>query len=234
MGSSTLLNMRPFNVPPHFADFRDLYPPAADVARLSTTGGYQARLALARLWLSEGIPFAFRQNPALYEQIRCWLASRLSIDPKEITIIGSARLGQSLSSDRFGAPFSERSDLDFTTISAVLFERLTSDFNAWAFEYESRSITPNNGRERHFWDDNLTRGPDIIGRGFVDSKLIPLREPYKCAREIGQAMYLLVEKLKATPGGPKVRRADIRAYRSWDAFARQMALSLSSLRSGAA
>lgn len=179
--SSTLLSMRPFNVPPHLAEFRELYPPAADVARICTTGGHQARLALARLWLSEGIPFAFRQNPALYEQIRSWLASRLSIDPKEITIIGSARLGQSLSGERFGAPFSERSDLDFTTVSASLFERLASEFNGWAFAYESLSITPNNEREKHFWDDNLTRGPDILHRGFYGleadpaARTLPLR-----------------------------------------------------------
>ena len=88
--------MRPFSVSPHFADFREIYPTAADVARLCVMGGHQARLTLARLWLSEGIPFAFRQNPALYELIRAWIASRLGIDPKDVTLIGSARLGQSL------------------------------------------------------------------------------------------------------------------------------------------
>jgi hypothetical protein len=225
--------MRPFNVLPQFAEFRDTYPSAVDVARVCTAGGNQARLSLARLWLSEGIPFAFRQNPALYDQIRSWLASRLNIDPKEITIIGSARLGQSLSGPRFGTPFSEKSDLDFTTISASLFERLASEFNAWALAYEAGSITPNNARERYFWDENIARGPEILCRGFMDSKLIPHREPYPCAREIGQTMYLLIEKLKVTPTGPVVRHADIRAYRSWDAFAHQMAITLSSMRTRA-
>jgi len=225
--------MQPFSTLPHFVDFREPYPPAADVARLCSVGGSQARITLARLWLSEGIPYAFRRNPALYEQIRAWIASRLRIDPKEITLIGSARLGQSLARDRFGAGFSEDSDLDFTTVSEALLERLASEFNAWAFAYENGSVLPNNEREKRFWDDNLTRGPIIIGRGFIDSKLIPLRDEYFWTREIGQTMYLLGEKLKVTPGAPVIRHADVRAYRNWDSFARQMTTTLSSLFPGA-
>ena len=83
-----------------------------------------------------------------------------------------------------------------------------------------------NKREAGYWNDNLRRGPDIIGRGFIDSKLIPLREPYRLAQQLGQTMYLLCEKLKVTPAGPRVQHADVRAYRSWDAFARQMVMDL--------
>ena len=122
--------MRPFSVSPHFADFREIYPTAADVARLCVMGGHQARLTLARLWHSEGIPFAFRQNPALYELIRAWIASRLGIDPKDVTLIGSARLGQSLFGNPFGSPFSIDSDLDFTIVSSTLFEKLVSEFRS--------------------------------------------------------------------------------------------------------
>ena len=183
-------------------------------------------MAVARLWLSEGIPFAFRASPALYEEIRTWLASRLGVDPKEITIVGSARLGQSLDPRTLGAPFSAASDLDLTTVSQSLFDRLVADFNAWAADYETGVVHPGNSRERRFWDDNLKRGQDLIGRGFMDSKLVPLRERYGCARLIGQTMYLLLGKLHATSGAPPVSKADIRAYRDWGAYARQMAVSL--------
>jgi len=103
--------MRPFDVPAHFAEFREVYPSAADVARLCAIGGHRARFTLARLWLSEGIPFAFRKNPALYELIRTWVASRLGIDPKDVTLVGSARLGHSLFGKPFGSPFSETDDV---------------------------------------------------------------------------------------------------------------------------
>lgn len=218
--------MQPFNIPTDLAKVRDPYPTAADIARACASGGMHARLAVARLWLSEGIPFAFRDTPALYEQIRFWLASRLAIDPKEITLVGSARLGQSLAPNKLGAPFSPKSDLDLTTVSSSLFERLVADFNSWASDYETGKVDPKNEREKGFWNDNLRRGPDIIGRGFMDSKLIPRHEQYRWAQQVGQAMYLLCEKLNVTPGGPRVRHADIRAYRNWDAYARQMVISL--------
>lgn len=197
---------------------------------MAFAGGQQVRLFLARLWLSEGIPFAFRGKPAVYEHMRSWLASRLGVDPKDITLVGSARVGQSLSPSQLGRPFSSESDLDLTVVSPDLFNRLVAEFNAWVYEFESGVVSPENARERRFWDDHLERGPDIIGRGFLDSKMIPLRQPYVLARLIGQTMYLLREKLAATSDAPVVSRADIRVYRGWDAFARQLGASLSSAR----
>jgi hypothetical protein len=218
--------MRPFNIQGELDSLREIYPAAADLSRICSSGDGQVRMAVARLWLSEGIPFAFRESPALYEQVRTWLASRLGVDPKEITIVGSARLGQSLDPKRLGMPFSSASDLDLTTVSLSLFDRLVGDFNAWTADYEAGAVHPGNSRERHFWDENLERGPSLIGRGFMDSKLVPRRERYGCACLIGQTMYLLCEKLRVTPRAPSVSKADIRAYRDWGSYARQMAVSL--------
>jgi len=218
--------MRPFDVSPHLDALIDTYPTAMGVAQASTEGGRRARVALARLWLSEGVPFAFRERPAVYESMRSWLASRLSVDPKEITLIGSARVGQSLSPSRLGRPFSSASDLDLAVVSSDLFARIAAEFNTWVYGYERGEANPANSRERGFWDDHLQRGPDLIGRGFLDSKMIPLRAPYALAQEIGQTMYLLKEKLALTPAAPVVARADVRVYKNWDAFARQVETSL--------
>jgi hypothetical protein len=225
--------MRPFDVSPHLAGLVEAYPSAEKLARASYAGGQQVRFFLARLWLSEGIPFAFRNKPAVYEYMRSFLASRLGVDPKDITLIGSARIGQSLSPSTLGRPFSSESDLDLTVVSPDLFNRLVAEFNAWAYDFDSDAARPANSRERRFWNNNLERGPDIIGRGLLDSKMIPLRQPYVLARQLGQTMYLLREKLAATPDAPVVNHADIRVYRSWDAFTRQVGLSLSSARPSA-
>ncbi len=222
--------MQPFDISPHLRNFRDCYPSADEVARLCINGSDTERRSLARLWLSEGIPYAFRENPGLYEEIRRWLGSQIRIDPKEITLIGSARLGQSLSPDRFGLPFSERSDLDLTTVSEGLFGQLGAEFNSWASDFASGRQRPKRGREETFWQDNARRGPDYIRRGFIDSKFIPRRQAYPRACEVAQTMWVLVEKLKLTNGGFSVRQADVRAYRSWDAFTRQMTTSLARVR----
>lgn len=221
--------MQPFKIPASLETVREAYPSALDVARVAAHGGQEARFVLARLWLSEGIPYAFRQRPAVYEAARGWLATRLAVDPKEITVIGSARLGQSLApGESMGKPFSPDSDLDLTVISSSLFEKLRDAFNTWAYHYETGVASPKNPRERMFWDDNLTRGPKILGRGFIDAKMIPLREGYPVSQAIGQTMFLLREKLKATVEAPQVRGASVRVYRDWNAFVVQIALSLAS------
>jgi hypothetical protein len=222
--------MQPFDVSPHLNSFINPYPSAEDVARASIAGGRLVRLALARLWLSEGVPFAFRARPAVYESVRSWLGARLGVDPKEITLVGSARVGESLSPSKLGRPFSPDSDLDLTIVSSDFFKRVVVEFNRWAYDYEGGAVRPANDRERKFWDDHLQRGPDLIYRGFLDSKMIPLREPYALARQMGQTVYLLCHKLALTHGAPAVHRADIRIYQDWGSFARQVGTNLAMVR----
>ena len=221
--------MQPFKIPASLDAVREAYPSASDVARVAARGGQEARFALARLWLSEGIPYAFRQRPAVYEAVRVWLASRLGVDPKEITLIGSARLGEALApGERFGQAFSQESDLDLAIVSFGLFEKLRDAYSTWAYDYETGTASPNNPREKGFWDDNLLRGPRILGRGFIDAKLVPLRERYPLPRAIAQTMFLLRGKLRVTAEAPQVRDASVRVYRDWNAFAIQLTINLAS------
>ncbi|MFS6701099.1 hypothetical protein, partial [Staphylococcus aureus] len=74
----------------------DSYPDVQLIIDAAKNGGNPSKEAIARLWLSEGIPFAFKKSPALYEVVRVWLGTRLNVDPKEIHLSGSARIGQSL------------------------------------------------------------------------------------------------------------------------------------------
>ncbi len=222
--------MRPFEVHTSLQTISHSYPTADEIAAASRAGGANARLALARLWLSEGIPFAFRERPAVYEAMRFWLATQICVDPKEISVIGSARIGQSLSPDTQGRPFSEDSDLDLLAVSSSLFDEIVSDFNSWAYDYEVETVSPANPRERRFWDDHIKRGPLLVSRGFLDADMVPRRQAYKTSQRIGQAMYLLVEKLKVTPSSPRVRHASLRVFRNWAAYVQQAERSMLTLR----
>lgn len=222
--------MRPFEVHKCLQPISHSYPTADEIASASEAGGANARFALARLWLSEGIPFAFKERPAVYEEMRFWLATQISVDPKEISVIGSARIGQSLSPNTRGRPFGEQSDLDLLAVSSSLFDAIVSDFNKWAYDYEMGATIPHNERERKFWDDHIKRGPVLITRGFLDADMVPRREPYLISRKIGQAMYLLVQKLKITPSSPHVRHASLRVFKSWGAFVQQAERSMLALR----
>jgi hypothetical protein len=219
--------MQPFSVSSALKSFKDTYPSAEDIVNAVWKGRIEDRLAIARLWLSEGIPFAFQAQPALYEIIRSWLASRLAIDPKEVTLIGSGRQGQSMSPDHdFGRPFGLHSDLDIGAVSSNLFEKLRNVFHSWADDYESGVVVPSNPREKKFWDGNLSLCPNTVIRGFIDADKIPRLDRYPIVQTIGQAMFLLPGKLRCTVGAPDVKKATFRVYRDWGAFARQLAFNL--------
>ncbi|MGY4879456.1 hypothetical protein ACLUEY_16425 [Vreelandella aquamarina] len=216
--------MEPFKVSNHLRDVVSAYPEARLISEAAKHGGESARQAIARQWLSEGIPFAFKDCPGIYESIRSWVGARLNIDPKELNVTGSARLGQSLSPRKLGTPFGSGSDLDIFIISSELFEQLKSDFNQWSFDFESGDISASNDKESQFWKDNLHRGPKNIARGFIDSRIVPNRERYSNVVNVAQTMYLLKEKLDVTPEAPKFSYASVRCYKSWACYVQQISL----------
>jgi hypothetical protein len=218
--------MEAFRVSAPLADMLETYPSAEQLIKAATDGGEASKIAIARLWLSEGIPFAFRTCPGVYESARTWLSVRLNVDPKEINITGSARIGQSLAPQKNGAIFGRHSDLDLFIVSSDLFERIRNDFNAWSYHFESGQIVPSNDRERGFWVDNNQRGPKIIQRGFMDSKIVPNRDEYPTIKNIAQTMWLIKKKLDVTEAAPEIKNASVRCYRSWNDYVRQTVLSL--------
>lgn len=218
--------METFKVSNLLKQIKGTYPDAKIISEAAKSGGESARLAIARLWLSEGIPYAFKECPGIYESLRAWVAIRLDVDPKDISITGSGRLGQSLSPRQIGKPFNPESDLDIFIVSKSLFEKLKNDFNQWALDFENGSVTPSNQREEGFWKENYARGAKNLARGFIDSKIIPNHDAYRAAKNIAQSMWLVKEKLAITDEAPTISGASVRCFKSWNDYARQVSLSL--------
>jgi hypothetical protein len=219
--------MRGFSISESGKQLVGLYPDALLLSTVTPAIQPVEREGLVRLWLSEGIPYAFREIPLLYERIRSWLASRLKIHPKEVTVVGSARIGYSLAQPpNFGRPFGPHSDLDLTIISEPTFSHLVEDFERWKADLHEGSVGPETDAERRFWPENLRRLPANIGQGFVDPHLIPRRHRYPNAQLIGQVMFELKSKLDSTPEAPSIRKASIRVYRDWQAFIARAHLNL--------
>lgn len=218
--------MEPFKVSNPLRSITGAYPEASTLSQAAKQGGESTRTAIARLWLSEGIPYAFKDCPGIYESVRTWIAMRLDVDPKEINLTGSARLGQSLAPHKMGKLFGEGSDLDMFIISSELFDKLKTDFNNWSDDYESKVVVASNERENGFWRDNFYRGAKNISKGFIDAKLIPNREKYSHARNVAQTMFLLKEKLGTTDLAPTICHASLRCYKSWSSCVNQISLSL--------
>ena len=217
--------MRPFSIAESLRNLREPYPSARCVLQ-GAAGGRVARAALVQLWITEGIPYAFKDCPAVYASMRAWLAQELDVHPKEISMTGSGRLGESWVPNKLGTPFGPQSDLDLFLVSPDFFARIKEDFLRWRNEYRRGEVTPNNAREEKYWDDHQHRGPMIIQRGFLDAGMIPNWRRYGTRRHVAQTMWCLKCKLEATPSGPVVEKASVRVYRDMKSLVDQASLNL--------
>ena len=218
---------KPFTIGPHLARLTGTYPRPPDVLQAASEGPREKAI-LARLWISEGIPFAFKNCPGLYEELRNSLARRLELDAKQISIAGSGRLGYSLTPKKWGEPYEEvASDLDLFTVSEGLFRRLCEDFERWRDDYVRGEVQPRNQKERDHWQDNADETPRDIRRGFVPSWRVPNLEGYGAFMAMNGCLADLWGQLQRADDGPKPRRhLSLRCYRDWHAYEHQIAITL--------
>ncbi len=221
---------KPFRAEPSLQGLPPQYPLPEQVARLSQCKTPWGREAFVRLWLAEGTPSVFQNCPGIYEDIRSWLGSRLGVCPKDITLVGSARLGFSLAPPpKYGLLFDSNSDFDLALVSSSAFSEFESGFAKWDSDYESGSIEPRNEKERGYWDSNREFFRRNSPKGFLDAEKLPTFTRYPISIKFNNAMWALRQKLRATPGAPVPRRASIHVYRDWQCFVRRAANNLRSV-----
>ena len=218
---------RAFAVGPQLAKLTGTYPRAQDLLEAAAVG-QREKAILARLWISEGIPFAFRGCPGLYEEVRELLAKRLELDAKQISVAGSGRLGYSLAPTKWGEPYGEvLSDLDFFAVSEGLFARLRQDFERWRDDYGRGEAHPRTENERDYWNANREETPKRIRKGFIDSIRVPNWQRYGVFSVMNGCLANLWAKLQKADEGPKPRkRLTLRCYRDWPSYERQTTISL--------
>ena len=56
---------------------------------------------------------------------------------------------------------------------------MCDDFCRWSSDYQNGRISPENNKEKGYWKNNNHRGPELIKRGFMDSKMVPTRGGYE-------------------------------------------------------
>jgi hypothetical protein len=202
--------MQPFSISESARRLIDPFPLAGDFKNIVQGIAFEEHEHVCRLWLSEGIPFAFRTAPMLYETMRAWIGGQLDVHPKSITLIGSGRMGYSLApSPAYGREFSPESDLDFSVVSEPLFVRLREVFAQWQKDLVDGHVRPRSEREAQYWAENTKVVQGTGGRGFIDADLVPNLDRYREKQRIAEAMYILKKKLGVTPGGPRVKKASI-------------------------
>jgi hypothetical protein len=120
-----------------------------------------------KLYIFDNIPRFVIEMPIVFDRACLEMASFLNINPQDIKLTGSAKLGFSLSPKHHLDPFSkEKSDLDFFIISMDLFSNLNADLTAWRTEDNFTNDEQNKYLELN---KNATQ------RGFIDAWKIPQR-----------------------------------------------------------
>lgn len=220
--------MNPFTATDAACTLKTIYPESSTLRKALPEMSKNELLAFLRLWVSEGIPFAFQHTPIQYEKVRAWLGDRLEVEPRDITVIGSARLGYSLSPHpRFGRAFhAEQSDLDISIIAESCFRQLGECFEKWKYDYQKGLVVPRHATERYYWDDNLQSVPSQLKRGFVDYNKIPFRPQYAYPQFVAQSLYQLKVKISSTNRALSFRKITSRFYNTWQSFFGQQLLNL--------
>lgn len=215
----------PLNLSPESVKLRELYPDPLLLRDVYCKINNNERLGVIRLWITEGIPYAFKDHPLLYEEIRAFIAKGVSVHTKEVTLVGSARIGYSLSEKEWGRKFNNNSDLDFTIVSNDLYKRTVQDFQKWANDLESRRIAPKDDKEMLTWIKNIEYLDQKISKGFIQLKLIPYHINYSEVKKCYDTIWLLKKKLIDTLIAPNISEASIRVYSSWESCIKQLRIN---------
>ena len=221
--------MKPIRISEHCAKLKNHYPEPNLLKEILLKMNKTEMKWFVRLWLSEGIPKAFISMPVLYEFIRDKIAEKVKVDPKEVTIVGSARIGYSLAPKSYGREFGKHSDLDLAIISEELFNKLKEEYETWKKDYESGEIEPPREKDRRHWEINLNKDiPRQIRWGFIDSKF--MYAYYENTRRLYEIIEYLKLRLKGTGFESQLKGTYIRVYKNWESFVNHKVYTLKCFR----
>jgi hypothetical protein len=114
--STGILNM-PYPTPREFGEIL-LAQPLDDVVRQH---------------VFDGVPYAFRKKPVSMQRLRDHLCGKMNVDADNIVVVGSAKIGFSLSPDNYPREFSYYSDIDVAVVSEPLFDEVWHTMLRWNY-----------------------------------------------------------------------------------------------------
>lgn len=161
----------------------------------------------------EGLPFVFQSEPGSMVSLRNHLGERLAVSSTSVTVIGSARIGFSLSPDNFSRQFSDESDIDVLIVDERLFDNVWKTLLKWHYP---RRISGLDGVDKQ-WAAN--RRKDLYWGWFVPDKIrfegLSLPDVLRPLRDLSTSWF---DAFKSLSHYPQFIRRNVsgRLYRTWD------------------
>lgn len=169
--------------------------------------------AVVEEYVFGGTPHVFRENPETLDVLFNHLSGALEISEQNMTIVGSAKIGFSLSPDAFPRQFSEQSDIDVLIVDESLFDKFWMAMLGWHY--------PRKGFDLGTWDNRWVkeRRKDLYWGWFRPDKVrfkgLSLPNILKPLRDISTLWFDSFQSLSRYPQFAN-REVSGRLYRTWD------------------
>ena len=203
---------------------KDVFLCSAEMKALYSKLTEAEQKSLINHYIIDNPPYAFMSIPLLFDQVKQFLGKELEVSVDCIKLIGSAKQGFSIDPNQYGKPFSEKSDMDFTIIDVMLFEKLKTDFERWQQAYDSGEVSPRNKTEEYYWNENIKGLPNNIKRGFVDPHKIPLFSSV-CPTNNKISNVLTRVQANLSLYNIKTKGLSLRVYKDYTSFYKQIKLN---------
>lgn len=90
---------------------------------------------VANQYILSDNPICFKGNKDLIFKLNGLISKYFKLHPKNIEIVGSAKLGFSLNEYRLGEPYNKNSDIDFALVSSSLYDEAWHELLQLEFKY---------------------------------------------------------------------------------------------------
>jgi hypothetical protein len=163
-------------------------------------------------YVFSGDPYAFSAQPNALPNLRAHVSRALSVDEKNIVVVGSAQVGFSLSPDNFPRRFTDGSDIDVVVVDERLFDTVWHTLLQW--HYPRRRNLPEGD-----WAWTSARRKELYWGWFVPNEIrfngLSLPGALKPIRDCSTLWFNTFQSLTQYPEFSK-REVNGRLYRTWE------------------
>jgi hypothetical protein len=92
-------------------------------------------------YIFAGVPYVFRARPGNADTLYSHLSRELTVEARNIRIVGSAKMGFSLSPDNFPRRFNRSSDIDVIVVDERLFDRVWTTLLEWHYPRRTKGLS---------------------------------------------------------------------------------------------
>ncbi len=167
---------------------------------------------VVRQHVFEGVPYAFRKKPAAMQRLRDHLCGKISVVAANIAVVGSAKIGFSLSPDNFPREFSYYSDIDVVVVSEALFDEVWHTMLRWNYPRRSSLAGVD-------WDWSKGRRNDLYWGWFRPGAIrfegLSFPEVLKPIRNLSTTWFNAFQSLSLISDFTS-RKVEGRLYRTWE------------------